>query len=177
MWNKLCCQFIRSWNRDRYKKPSYVSRIRPKGQSGNKDEEIRRDDGCRMEGGCAAGKILNSFRISYLDCTRDRKLSTTPSIINVYPGGFNWSSSPFDYRDPIFHIPSYPFFPAISPSPFFSRSYLALIRLVDSISMAFNLLWQTIMNLIKPKRKARWRHITFKNVDVLKMRDRKNFDM
>lgn len=78
----------------------------------------RRDEGCRIGGGCAAGKILNSFRISYLDCTRDRKLSTTPSIINVYPGGFNWSSSPFDYRDPIFHIPSYPFSPAISLTPF-----------------------------------------------------------
>jgi len=135
-----------------------MSRVRPKGQSRNKDEETRRwrDDGCTIERGYAAGKILNSFRISYLDCTRDRKLSTTPSIINVYPGGFNWSSSPFDYRDPIFHIPSYLLLPCnSSPTPFFSCSYLALIRLVDSISMAFNLLWQTIMNLIKLTRKAR----------------------
>lgn len=144
---------LRNWNRDQYKKPSYVSRTKPKGQSGNKDEETK--GRCRKGGGCAAGKILNSFRISYLDCTRDRKLSTTPSIINVYPGGFNWSSSPFDYRDPIFHILSYPLFTPQPPQPpFFSRSYLALIRLADSISMAFNLLWQTIMNLIKPTRKA-----------------------
>lgn len=108
-------------------------------------------------GRCAASKILNSFRISYFDCTRDRKLSTTPSIINVWPVGFNWSGSPSDYREPIFHTPLCllpPFLPCL-PAASFGHPYLTLIHLVDSISMAFNLPWRTIMNSSKPVQEAK----------------------
>lgn len=47
-------------------------------------------------------KSWNS-NIALTDCTCDRKLSTTSSIINAHPRGFNWSGSLFDYRNPIFH--------------------------------------------------------------------------